>query len=160
MKPVSSLLFSQICQWILPWASQLAHTHFCKIHLILSSYLSLGLQSSLFLSGFISKILFAFLISPCMLHVSLIFLDSVTLIIFGEVQCNVSTEHFCKWNLQMDGLFKEECSYLYSPEPLIWILRPWYSRIIYGTSLSDIQCKCITLYSVRAQYFLLLEWGR
>jgi hypothetical protein len=39
--------------------------------LMLSSYLCLGLLSGLFSSGFPTKILYTFIISPCMLHAHL-----------------------------------------------------------------------------------------
>jgi hypothetical protein len=54
--------------------------------LILSSHLCLGHLSELFLSGFLTKILYAFLVSPvyatCATH--LIPLDLITLMIFSE----------------------------------------------------------------------------
>jgi hypothetical protein len=60
-------------------------TYFTKIHLILSSHVSLGLPSGLLPSGSPTKILHAFLIAPmhatCPAH--LIFLDLI-IVIFGE----------------------------------------------------------------------------
>jgi len=77
-----------------PLLTNLSHMH--PVHnfppfslrsiLILSSHLCLRLPSGLFRSVFPTKILYAFIISPmratCLVH--LIFLDLITLIIFGE----------------------------------------------------------------------------
>jgi hypothetical protein len=57
------------------------HTSLRSI-LILSSNLPLGLPIGRFPSGFPTKIVYAFVISPC--HTHLILLDMTILIIFGE----------------------------------------------------------------------------
>jgi hypothetical protein len=61
-------------------------SYLSKIHLILSSHLSLGLPSGLFPSGFPTKILYAVLFSPiratCPTH--LILLDLIIIIILAE----------------------------------------------------------------------------
>jgi len=73
-------ILSQIDPFLVPT------THFSKIHLILSSYLSLGLPSGLFPSGFPTKTLYTPLLSTlratCPAHHSL--LDFIIRTILGE----------------------------------------------------------------------------
>ena len=63
-------ILSQIDPFLVPT------THFSKIHLILSSYLSLGLPSDLFPSGFPTKILYTPLLSlvcaTCSAHLNIL----------------------------------------------------------------------------------------
>jgi hypothetical protein len=67
------------------------HT-FCPVPLthilILTSHPYTGLLSGLFPSGFLTKILYAFIISPMCgtCHTHVILLDLITLIIFGKVR--------------------------------------------------------------------------
>jgi hypothetical protein len=84
------IMFTRACHWSLSWArciqSTPSHSIFQKFTLTLSSHLHLGLQSGLFPSDFLTKVLYAFLISSihytCPVH--LILLDFIT-VIFGEV---------------------------------------------------------------------------
>jgi hypothetical protein len=80
-------VFTRALHWSLSWASSIQsiplHTISLRSILILPSHLLLGLHSGLFPSGFLRKILYAFLFSPCVLYVvhHLILLDLIILII-------------------------------------------------------------------------------
>jgi hypothetical protein len=83
-------VFRRAFHWSPPWARSIQsiapHPISLRFILILSIYLDLGLPGGLFLSGFTTNILYAFLFSPiraaCPVH--LILLDLIILIIFGE----------------------------------------------------------------------------
>jgi len=73
--------------WSLSWARCIQSTSFCQNFIvILSSYLLLGLPTSLFLSGSPTKILYALIV--CTLHATclahLVLFDLITLIIYVE----------------------------------------------------------------------------
>jgi hypothetical protein len=75
--------------WSLSWVRRLQSTpsHLISPRYILTLYFHprLGLQSSIFLSGFPTKILYAFLTSyACYMVAHLIHLDFITLLTFGE----------------------------------------------------------------------------
>jgi hypothetical protein len=65
-------VFTRVLHWSLSWArsiqSTVTHPITLRSILILSTYLRLGLPSSLFSSGFPNKILHLFLSSPFVLH--------------------------------------------------------------------------------------------
>jgi hypothetical protein len=84
-------VFTRAYHWSLPWDRWIQSTTSHPISiipiLILSSYLRLGLPTGSFPSGFLTIILYAFLIAPmrvtCPAH--LVLLHSIILIIFCEV---------------------------------------------------------------------------
>jgi len=89
----------------LPLAPALNHilTHFLIYVLILSSSLCVGLPSGLFPVGFLTKIVYAFLVSPmhavCSLHLILLYLITiVTPVVSSEsiASCMFITSHCCK----------------------------------------------------------------
>jgi hypothetical protein len=88
MGPEDSLLCSQELSTNLHPEGDISNSHPTSLRsiFILPSHLCLGVQSYLFLSGFLTKIVYAFLIYPmyatCLTH--LILLDFFILIIFGE----------------------------------------------------------------------------
>jgi hypothetical protein len=79
-------VFTRACHWTLSWVSSAQCTLYLRYILILLSHLHLDFPRHHFLSGFPTKILYEFLISPtratCPTH--LIVLDLNILMIFGE----------------------------------------------------------------------------
>jgi hypothetical protein len=90
MGPEGSLPCSQVCHWPLSWARciQLKLSLSLMFSIILSYYLHLVLPSSLLPTGFSTKILYAFLISPMRATwpAYLFLLDLITLLTLGEAQ--------------------------------------------------------------------------
>jgi hypothetical protein len=81
--------FTRARRWSLHESDEPVHTApscFCKVHFLLIWHLRLGLPSDLFPSGFLTKILYAFLSFPirakCSAHLILLYL--ISLIISGE----------------------------------------------------------------------------
>jgi hypothetical protein len=84
-------MFVRACHWSLYWArcihSTSSHPISQRSIPLLASYICLGLLSGLFPSGFLTKILYTFLISP--MHTTclaqLILLDLIIVTIFGKI---------------------------------------------------------------------------
>jgi hypothetical protein len=85
------IVFTRSFHWALlgtRWMQHIPRTLFLICILILLSYLQLGLPSSNFCTGYLNKLLYAFLIShfrsACLAHLSI--LNSIALIVFGGDQ--------------------------------------------------------------------------
>ena len=110
------------CHWYLSWA-RIAHS--TKYHavsslwtILLSSRLRLEHPNGLFSSGFPTKPLFAFLLSPHRCHVAahLILTDSPTLLIYGEVHKPCSSS---LWTSSSPFLFPPCQGQIFSKHPVL-----------------------------------------
>jgi hypothetical protein len=87
MEPEDLLLCSQGLQVFILSQMNSIHTfplYLPVIHRSIFSHLRLSLSRGLFPSGFLVKILYAFLIHPCYMSCLSILFDSITLKILGE----------------------------------------------------------------------------